>query len=258
MDVRRVARWYWGKLIGSGRPRHFTVSGRQVTVHHSGSIANRNAMTQCFIDRQYEVPTTGVNYRQKIRSHYDIIVAQGGTPLIIDAGANIGASALWFHATYPAAAIVAIEPAEDNLSLLRVNCIDAAFDIRAAALGPQDGETRLTDPGSGADGYRTSDEAGQGYTVPMVSVGSILRDRPAPEFVPFILKIDIEGGETRLFDGDTAAIAQFPVIAIEPHDWMLPGEGTALGFFRFHFQNRRDFSYHMENIFSIAYASLCA
>jgi FkbM family methyltransferase len=38
----------------------------------------------------------------------------GQTPLILDLGANIGASAVWFAVRYPAAHIVAFEPHPDN------------------------------------------------------------------------------------------------------------------------------------------------
>ena len=254
MDVRRTARWYWGKLKRVDRPLKFIVNGQSVTVQHSGSIANRNAISQCFEDHQYEIPETGVDYRLKVRDLYARIVRDGGIPLIIDAGANIGASALWFRAQYPEAMIVAIEPATDNLKWLRVNCAGARFDIRGAAIGPEDGETTLTDPGAGADSYRTGGSGLPGYTVPVVSVATILAQHPGT--VPFILKADIEGAEQHLFRGDPAVLAQFPIIAVEPHDWMLPGEGTALSFFGFHTAAKRDFSYHSENIFSLDYAKL--
>ena len=234
--------------------RSFTIGNQRVTIHHAGSVANRNVITQCFVDQQYEILETGVNYRLVVRSYYGRIVAQGGTPLITDAGADIGAAALWFRATYPKTMIVAVEPAADNFKRLRVNCTGPGFDTKEAAFGPLDGQTIMTDPGASADFYWTGVEGSLGYTVPVISVATILRQYPG--VVPFILKIDIEGGEKRLLDGDTTALAEFPLVAVEPHDWMLPGQGTALGCFKFHTEAKRDFCYHRENVFSLDYVKL--
>ena len=37
---------------------------------------------------------------------------------------------------------------------------------------------------------------------------------------PFILKIDIEGSEGKLFEVDIDIISRFPIIVVELHDWM--------------------------------------
>ena len=66
-----------------------------------------------------------------------------------------------------------------------------------------------------------------------------------------MLTLDIEGGEKNLFGGDTAAMDAFPLIIMEPHDWMCPGEGTSFSFFRFHAQSGREFAMKHENVASI-------
>jgi hypothetical protein len=45
-----------------------------------------------------------------------------------------------------------------------------------------------------------------------------------------IAKIDIEGFESDLFAADTDWIDQTTVLIIEPHDWMLPGQGSSRTF----------------------------
>ncbi|PWU22452.1 hypothetical protein C5B42_05960 [Candidatus Cerribacteria bacterium 'Amazon FNV 2010 28 9'] len=50
------------------------------------------------------------------------------TPLIVDAGAHIGLSTLYFHSLYPQAKIIAIEPNPQNLALLRKNIADNSID----------------------------------------------------------------------------------------------------------------------------------
>ena len=56
-----------------------------------------------------------------IRAAYDGMLAAGETPFIVDCGANIGLSALYFASHLPKAKIVGIEPARDNVELARRN-----------------------------------------------------------------------------------------------------------------------------------------
>ena len=92
--------------------------------------------------------------------------------------------------------------------------------------------------------------------VPMTTLNRILLEKGLREHAPFILKLDIEGSESGLFDGATNIAGLFPVIIIEPHDWMLPHAGTSQSFLRFHIDRRRDLMSRGENIFSIDYEIL--
>jgi hypothetical protein len=70
--------------------------------------------------------------------------------------------------------------------------------------------------------------------------------------VPFIAKIDIEGGEAELFAAETGWVDQFPLLIVELHDWLLPRAGTSRSFLRCVAGLDRDFVYLGENVFSIA------
>jgi hypothetical protein len=70
--------------------------------------------------------------------------------------------------------------------------------------------------------------------------------------VPFLCKIDIEGGERELFAEQTGWIDCFPLLVIELHDWLLPGQGVSRHFLREMAVRDRDFVYRGENVFSIA------
>jgi len=61
----------------------------------------------------------------------------GLRPLIIDAGANIGASPIYFLSRYPDALVVAIEPERNNCALLRSNCEGLDVRVIEAAIGWQ-------------------------------------------------------------------------------------------------------------------------
>ncbi|HEX7158573.1 MAG TPA: FkbM family methyltransferase [Edaphobacter sp.] len=217
--------------------------------HRRWNLADPDAIRQCFEQRQYDMP--GGEHGAFVQRVYDEIVASGRQPLIVDCGANIGASILWFHARYPRAHIVGIEPAPANFELLQSNCAGLDVDLRQMGIGAEDGRAFLNDTGSDA-AYRIGlTETDQ--SVEIVSVATILDSKQASLHVPFLLKLDIEGSEKNLFAGDCSAINRFPLIILEPHDWMFPGEGCTVEFFRFHAAAGREFSMHNENVASIAY-----
>jgi FkbM family methyltransferase len=180
---------------------------------------------------------------------YEELVRAGRRPLIVDAGANIGASVVYFAAQFPGAHVVALEPAADNFELLRANSAGLDVDARCAAIGARDGEAALVDPGEGEWGYRTA--AGRG--VPVEAASRLVAEKLAAGYTPYVAKIDIEGGEADLFAADTGWADRFPLVIIELHDWLLPRAGTSRSFLRWAAARERDFVYIGENVFSIAH-----
>lgn len=228
----------------SCRGRDFSIEVRR------WSASDREAVDQCFTEAQYDMPcgAHGVHVERVYRA----IVDSGKRPLIVDCGANIGASVLWFSARYPEAHIVAVEPAPENFALLARNCRGLDVDLRQAGIGPADGSAWLSDPGGAGMDCRTNAQ-GEGIAIEVVSLATLLAAKPPTRYSPFLLKIDIEGAESSLFSGDTASIDLFPLIVLEPHDWMLPGQGSSVAFFRFHAAAGREFAMKHENVASIAY-----
>ena len=68
---------------------------------------------------------------------------------------------------------------------------------------------------------------------------------------PFIVKIDIEGGEDNLFSMNTNWVEEIPMVIIELHDWLLPKQKTSMNFLKTISELDRDFNIKGENIFSI-------
>jgi len=232
------------RLDVSYRERKFSIEVRR------WSASDRQAVEQCFTDAQYDMPTGAHGaYLERV---YREIVASGRKPLIVDCGANIGASVLWFSARYPEAQIVAVEPAPDNFALLSRNCRSLDIDLRQAGIGHADGTAWLTDSNGGGMAYRTNGYR-EGIEVRILSLATLMACRPASEFTPFLLKVDIEGAENSLFSANADLLDRFPVIVMEPHDWMFPGQQTSVEFFRFHAQAGREFAMKHENVASIAY-----
>ena len=223
--------------------------GREFSLQHRRwSKSDALAIDQCFRQLQYEMPTgeQGV----LIQKIYDDIVASGRQPLIVDCGANIGASVTWFSARYPRAHIVAVEPAPDNFDLLTRNCDGLDADLRRAGIAPHAGRAYLRDSGE-AMGYRTTSQP-EAIAVDLITIDDLLAAKPDSQYAPFLLKIDIEGAERDLFSGNEIAFNRFPLIVFEPHDWMFPGQLSSLDFFRFHAAAGREFAMNNENIASIA------
>ena len=90
----------------------------------------------------------------KQRRHADVIAflqreqqRTGKRPLIIDAGANIGAAALQFLSNFPNARIVSIEPEASNYELLCRNTAGLDVVCMQAAVSAGEGRAKLSDPG---------------------------------------------------------------------------------------------------------------
>jgi FkbM family methyltransferase len=222
--------------------------GRSFSIEvHRWSQSDHMAVAQCFTEAQYDVPPGP--HASYLEGVYREIVASGRKPLIVDCGANIGASVLWFSARYPEAHIVGVEPAPANFALLRKNCCGVNVDLIQAGIGPVDGSAWLS--GQEGMGCRTT-ERHEGVRIEIVSLETLMASKPASKYGLFLLKVDIEGAEKSLFTLPVALLDQFPVIIMEPHDWMLPGQQTSVEFFRFHAQAGREFAMMHENVVSIA------
>lgn len=158
-----------------------------------------------------------------VRAAYDEIRQRGKTPVIVDAGANIGAASIWFSEQYPAARIIAVEPDPANARICRLNTEHRLVDVIEAALGAKPGSVSLVaaDESWGIQTVRGGD-------VPVVTIQSLLNGVENAELL--LVKIDIEGFESDVFKEETGWIEQATAVILEPHDWMLPGQGTSRAF----------------------------
>jgi FkbM family methyltransferase len=175
----------------------------------------------------------------------------GKRPLIVDGGANIGASALYFATKFPDALVVAIEAEFGNYQLLAENAKGLGIVAVHGAIAAASGRVRVVDAGEGFWGYRTQSaergEAGvRSVTMPQIyeTYGS--------ECFPFIAKIDIEGGEKDLFSRNAEWVRYTPLLIVELHDWLLPSQGSSLPFLQCVARLDRDFVYIGEDVYSIA------
>lgn len=193
------------------------------------------------------------DFERGLAAHQRALRAAGKTPIIVDCGANIGISAIWFATRFPEAVVVAVEPEPENYALLARNA--AAFPnivpIRAA-VSDHHGRVTLINAGEAAWGWATREEAeGEVETVTIADLFARV-----PNGAPLIVKIDIEGGEVDLFRSNTEWTAATPLIVFEDHDWMLPGRGTFAAVMKRLVDEPRDYFRVGENTFAFSHTLL--
>ena len=203
---------------------------------------------QVFVKREYDL-AHAAQYRH-VQGVYRDMLARGERPLIIDCGAHVGFSALWFRRTFPEAVIFAVEPNPENAAVFRRNLEgEAGVTLFAGAVWNTPGSLRLTDAAAGMAGRRavSADDAGQGGDVAAITIAEILERTGATRAL--IVRIDIEGGEEALFGGDTPWLDNVEMLVIERHDWLYPWQGSSDGFFAQLGRRRFDRLFRGENMF---------
>jgi FkbM family methyltransferase len=188
----------------------------QVYLRVRGSDAD--VFKQVFVEREYDSPFLPEN-----------------VATVVDLGANIGLSAIFFAAKYDEAAIYAVEPDRSNFDLLvrnvaglgnRVQCLNAAIWTHdgTVALETEDDQQRPLD----AWGVRVrSDPASSDKGVASMRMDTALKSWNLTAVD--LLKVDIEGAELELFmDMDRSWLDLVRFVAVETHDRFRPGSEAAV------------------------------
>ena len=154
-----------------------------------------------------------------IRQIYGQFLPAGPVRFIVDAGANIGDSTIWYLNRFPEATVVAIEPDPENFRLLEKNCRpygDRAILIQAALWHNDEDVLRMVDS-TMAIAKSVSKTAGDNEAdCRCISVASLLKLSASGQID--ILKCDIEGAELELFaNASEEWLPRVRNIAIELH-----------------------------------------
>jgi len=156
-------------------------------------------------------------YEVFVKGIYDglLPIAPGGT--VVDLGANIGLASAYLLSTDSGLRVIAVEPEEENLDLLRRNLAGSNAEIHAIAIAPVSGDVTLELATSST--HRISCDAEPrpgGRRVPALSLDDFAEhagiDRVAA------LKVDIEGGEEALFGRPWELLSRTDKLVIEVHD----------------------------------------
>ncbi len=141
---------------------------------------------------------------------------------IIDLGAHFGDTALYYHARFPNATIIAVEPSPENYERLVKNAKDIPQIIPVqAAVGRSDGMINLS-IGASALGYSTIENAQSKASVEVVQVTlpTLLLQHSITK--ADLIKFDIEGAEFDVFY-DSLIPEMSNVFVGEVHTDLVPG-----------------------------------
>lgn len=167
--------------------------------------------------------------------------------VIIDLGANIGLSTVFFLNKYPDCKIFAVEPEKSNYHLLENN-LKNYNNCKIYNYGIWDKPAILTikDNNLGNWGFSVEEtEIADENTIKAITLDEIIKQNNIQQID--ILKIDIEGAEIELFKNNYEHWLKITkVIIIELHDWMR--KGCAKQFFTTITKYDFDFAIKGENV----------
>ena len=169
-------------LPNRGRDRMIRVRGG-LELHYRLNRGDIQSIREVWIDECYRLP-------------FDLKPNN-----LVDLGANIGLSSLWFAHRYGCQTVIAVEPSPENARLTRLNLERNRIvaEVIEAAVGPRDGTAIFQDAGESNLGRLDASSGGRAVT--MVSMETLLQRLPAGAEIDLI-KMDIEGGEGPLLQAD--------------------------------------------------------
>ena len=159
---------------------------------------------------------------------------QNPKPFIIDLGANIGMSVLFFKKKFPAARILAFEPDPRNFEILSENVrVNQWRDVELhhlAIAGVEEEIDFYSDPGGNA-----SLESGIYSGLLSGAIKQRVKAAPLSKFIKGpvdFLKMDVEGSETLILQelASSGTLGQIKAMAVEYHHHLVPGEDKLASF----------------------------
>ena len=201
------------------------------------------------------------NYNLKVFKHYEDvkkeyskILESKKSPLIIDCGSNIGSSSVYFNKIFPISNIVSIEPDKNSYEFSKKNInFNNSLLINKAVNCEKNIINFFSDPKDNRASKVVDDSK---ESVQSITINEIINDIENNNNKPFLIKIDIEGFENKLFLKNYEWINEFKIIIIEIHDWMLPNKSNSFNFLNaiiktMYNNNKRDLLILDENLISI-------
>ncbi len=160
-----------------------------------------------------------------------VIRGMGAKALILDAGASIGPSSVWFANAYPEATILAVEAAPVNIALLERNAAPYPNIVPIhAALWRRGGKVAIADPAAEPWAIQVAPvDDGAPAGLPVVSVEELLEERPG--LVLAAAKFIVEGAETAIVEAMPAWLDASPYVIFKPSDWREPWTGSGHAMF---------------------------
>lgn len=195
---------FWRYLLwrksGSAQPITVSLTDGQRLILRPAPTTDLATAYEIYVDRAYRKPA---------------LVPDVATQVIVDVGANVGYSIVYFAHLYPAAQIIAYEPHPGHVDLIhqhvKVNRLSDRVEIRPIAASNYVGDAFLREAENESS---VTQESGSGHLP--VQVGDLLADLAKQRID--LLKLDIEGGEYAILKDDRFADLDVRVIVLEWHN----------------------------------------
>jgi FkbM family methyltransferase len=150
---------------------------------------------------------------------------------LVDLGANIGITSIWFSQHYPIEKIIAIEPNPNNADILRRNLLNNKINARVieAAIGSTDGSIVFHLSGDSNQGTiletdEQNNRSGE-MEVKMISMATVLAELDSSEEIDLV-KMDIEGGEEELLSANLSWLSRTKAMIAELHPPLIDYQKT--------------------------------
>jgi FkbM family methyltransferase len=209
----KAAEILFRRALGAPGDVSVNVSGYRLKVRPCDS--DLFVLSQIFGWEEYGIEAWRLSMLRKVAANWQ---TTGIKPLIIDAGANVGYSALYFASLFPGVCVLAIEPDRTSFEILTCHA-RANEQIKPihAALWSHDRGLGLKTSNKGSWAVQVA----EGVGIPSQRLDKLVAS--VPNSRPLIIKLDIEGAERQVVSSCPEVFAEAKCIIVEPHDFMYPG-----------------------------------
>jgi FkbM family methyltransferase len=192
-------------LSSRNQTRKIRVRGG-IELHYRLNRGDMQSIREVWIDECYRLP-------------FDLVPER-----LVDLGANIGLTSLWFAHHYGCKSVIAVEPSPANALVVRLNLEgnNVNAQIVEAAVGARDGTAYFQD---GVDSNLGHLASGGGREVPVVSMQTLFDRLPSGAQVD-VVKMDIEGGEGPLLRENLAWLGRVKSLIAEFHPELIDYPGA--------------------------------
>lgn len=180
--------------------------------------------TQVFLDEEYGIQR--MSFFNDIKARYERILEAGRTPVVVDAGANIGLSTVFLHQLFPLAHFVLIEPDEENAKVAALNTRGIKTSLLRVGLWSHRTRIKVVNPEAEGWGYQFEETTDGTQGVETVTIDDAVGGVADGEL--FLVKMDIEGAERQVLGARGRWLKSFVPVIVEPHD-RFTGPGSVSG-----------------------------
>jgi FkbM family methyltransferase len=210
-----------------------------------------DVLHQIFVAEDYNSGSEA--HETSVSDFYEGVLNRLEIPVIVDCGANIGISSVWYAQRYPRARIIAVEPEPENFRILSMNAANYP-NITPVQGGISDRQTRvsLTNAGDAPWAWETKESNDDGE-IATFTIPNLLATIPGSRLMT--VKIDIEGSEVELFRSNLDWSGKAPLIVFEAHDRRFAWRGTFHAIAAALTHQPRDYIQKGENTFAFCHLS---